>query len=127
MTVVIQNTLQPQTTNAGIRAIRHDGRILLGDVDLIVIAICHSPPDLGRCASTAVHGPMEWMMDMVVAALGTQRGLEIVPSQGRRNLCVHGRPHRCMCMPSHATSIPCAASSARSGEASSRMGLVLLM
>src|SRR5690606_1953777 len=68
MTIVVQNALQPQAAHRGIRAVRHDGGILLWNPHLVVVSIGDPPTDLFRRALAAVHGSMIRVVNMVVGA-----------------------------------------------------------
>ena len=125
--IVIQNPLQPEPAHTSVRAVGHDGGVFLGNLDLVVVPVGHPAADLFGRALPAVHGFMVRVVDVVVLALGAQGLLEIRPVHGGVGFGVHGCPDRSMCIPSQDTSMPWRVSSARSGESSFRIGLVLLM
>src|ERR1700742_2578861 len=95
-----------------------DGRILDGDVDLVVKPIRHPPPDLIGCRPPRVQHHIEGVIDVVCPAFLPQALLKLLTTPGT---------HSSISRPSQATWTPRRVSSAACSESSSRMGLVLLM
>src|SRR5262245_27196596 len=80
--VMIEDALHPFAAHVAVGAVRHDGGILLRNVDLVVITVCHPGTNLLGCAFAAVHCDVIGVMDMVVRAFGTQLLFEFFPSPG---------------------------------------------
>src|SRR5215470_11711488 len=117
MAVVIENPLHPVAPHRAVIAVGKHGRILDRNADLVIETVGHPAADLFRLRAPRIQHHVERMVNVIGAALVTQSLFEFL-----------ARPaHRAISMPSKATSIPRRTSSARSGDSSSRIGLVLLM
>ena len=124
--VVVEDALHPAAPHLAIRAVREDGRILERDRQLVAEAVGHPASDLLRRGPPLVEHAVERMVDVIRAATFAQALLEFLARPGRVGGLARERIHRTISMPSSQTVTPERASSARSGESSSRMGLVLL-
>src|SRR5689334_5453455 len=102
-------------------------RVLRRNVALVVVAVQRPRLDLAARQLAAVHPLMERMVAVVALGPdGAQRGFQLV----RRHRLVGPRlctAHNTISIPSQATSQPARSTISRSGESSSRMGLLLLI
>src|SRR5262249_898506 len=118
MAIVVEDALHPVAAHGAVVAVGKNGSVLQRDVDLIVEAVRHPTADLLRRRLARVEHDVEGMMDVISPTALAQPLLELFPLPG-------GRRHSSTSRPSTATSMPRRASSARCGESSSRIGLVL--
>src|SRR6185369_3151038 len=95
--------------------------------DLVIVAIGDPGLQLLTAAFALVHHDLEGMMDVVADALGAQLCFEFLGRPRLQFVHFHFLSPVSISIPSKASSMPARVSSARSGESSSRMGLVLLM
>src|SRR5690606_38329223 len=90
--VVIQHAVYPTTAYFPIRAVGHDGRILLRDANLVVETVGHPGTDLVRAQLFLVHPPVERVVDMVAATLGAQLRFKLLACPWllcrQRSVCV---------------------------------------
>src|SRR5262249_31648962 len=99
---------------------RQDGGVLHRDDRLVEIAVQRPGLDLAAVQLAAMQQGMERVQIVVtLRADGAQSGFQLFRA--------HQLGHSEILMPSSATSQPCAAASACSGEPSSSTGLVVLM
>ena len=118
--VVVEDTLDPLAADLAVGTVGQDRRVLQRDVDLVVETVRHPALDLFATGTALVHRDMERMVDMVVASLSRSARSNSARSMAARLMLA---PYSWMCMPSQATSMPLASSSARSAEAVSRDGI----
>ena len=127
--VVIEDSLHPAAAHRAVRAIREDRSVFDRDADLIVEAVRYPTANLlGRRLARVQHH-VERMVDVIAAAESLQARLEVGTAPGRIGCSVPYQLsiHSAISIPSHATSTPRRASSARGSDTSSRIGFVLLM
>src|SRR5262249_41115521 len=119
LTVVIDQARAPFAPQRRIIAARNEARIFQRNRGLIVVAVERPGLHLAPGAFAAMQQAMERVQAMI--ALGpdvAQRCFELVGSH---------EPHSTISIPSSATAQPAASTRRRSGESSTRIGLVLLM
>ena len=119
--VVVEDALDPFAAHFPVRAVGKHRAILLRNDDLVVIAVGHPALNLLPRRLAGVEHDVEGVVDVVGRALVAQLGFELFGCPG---VLFH---HGSISMPSKATSMPAALRIARCGDASSRIGLVLLM
>src|SRR3954447_9082308 len=116
--IVIDQARAPFAPYGGIIAARDQTGVLHRDHRLVIVAIERPGLHLAFGQLAAMQQPMKWMQVMIAPGADVaQRGLELL----RRH------DHSAISIPSSATSHPFAAMRRRSGEPSTRIGLVLLM
>ncbi|MCY1398331.1 hypothetical protein D9M71_133600 [compost metagenome] len=103
-TVVVQQALNPLAADLAVRAVGQNGRVLQGDVHLIVETVGDPALDLFAGGPAFVHRHVIGVMDVVVGALGAQgrfefggghRGVSHCGSPGNnQDMCCCCRPHR---------------------------------
>src|SRR5690554_1782938 len=90
--VVIQYAVYPTTSYFPVRAVGHNGRILLRDANLVVETVGHPGTDLVRTQLPLVHLHMERVVDMVAATLGAQLSFKLLACPWllcrQRSVCV---------------------------------------
>jgi hypothetical protein len=99
----------------------HDGRVLARNADLVIETIGDPALDLLARGFARVQHHVERVMDVIGPPPLSQLLLELHFIPG------NAVAHSTISMPSYATSILREFNSARSGESSTRMGLVLLI
>src|SRR4029077_11680 len=121
--VMVDNALNPLLAHLALRAARQDQRVLHGNADLIVKAVCHPELQLVAGQLPAVHPLIEWMQVMVATLQHAAQPAHEVVCRTRRG----GRAHSSNSMASSPTTIPAASTAARSDEPGLRIGFVLLI
>ena len=119
LAVVIDQPRAPFAADRGIVAARDQARVLDRDHRLVIVAVERPGLDLALGALSAVQELVERMQAVIAPRADVaQRRFQFVGRQQR---------HSAISMPSNATSQPAASTRRRSGEPSTRIGLVLLM
>ncbi|MNP34007.1 hypothetical protein D3C76_1272740 [compost metagenome] len=85
--VMVEQALNPFATDLAVRAIGQDGRVLQGDVHLIVKAVGDPALDLLAGGPAFVHRHVVGVVDVVVGALGAQGGFEFGGGHGGVGHC----------------------------------------
>src|SRR5437899_6647246 len=121
--IVVDDPLDPLLTHFTLGAARQDQGILDGNADLIIEAVCHPQLQLLARQLTPVH-PLVEGVEVVVAALQDAAQTADQPVHRWRP---HLHAHSSNSIASSPTTMPAAATCARSAEVRHRIGFVLLM
>ena len=120
LAVVVDEPAAPFAARRRILAARDQARVLDRDHRLVVVAVERPGLDLALGAFAAVQQLVERMQAVIAPRADVaQRGFQLLAA----SVSVHST----ISIPSSATSQPAASTCARSGEPSTRIGLVLLM